>query len=48
MAKEHNLPMIMVATGKATVGELRTFTKNVFPDLGKDRWQKAILFIETL
>ena len=48
MAKEHNTAMISVATGKATEEELKIYTEHVFPNLGDDRWQKAISFIETL
>ena len=48
MAKEHNIAMISVATGKATEEALKIYTEHVFPNLGDDRWQKAISFIETI
>lgn len=48
MAKEHNTAIISVATGKAIEEELKIYTDHVFPNLGDDRWQKAISLIETL
>ncbi len=45
MAKEHNIPVLMVATGKATEQELRPFTRHVFPDFGDNRWQEAVKII---
>ncbi|MFH0773254.1 MAG: HAD hydrolase-like protein [bacterium] len=48
MGKKYSIPMILVATGKATEKELKTYSENVFPDLGENRWKKAILIIESL
>lgn len=48
MAQTHEIPMIMVATGKATENELRSFTPNVFSDFGENRWQEAVSIIEKL
>lgn len=48
VAQVHNLPMIMVATGKATEEQLRSFTPYVFPDFGENRWQQAVSLIETM
>lgn len=45
MAKDRNIPSIMVATGKATEEELRAFTPYVFSDLGEDRWREAVSII---
>jgi len=46
MAKTHNVPIIMVATGKAKEEQLRAFTPHVFPDFGANRWQQAVSLIE--
>ena len=48
MAQTHNIPMIMVATGKATEEQLRPFTPHVFPDFGANRWQQAVSLIEAM
>lgn len=48
MAKENNLLAILVATGKATVEELKTYSKYVFPDFGENRWQEAVKIISNL
>lgn len=48
MAQAHNLPVIMVATGKATEDQLRPFTPNVFPDFGENRWQQTVSLIEEM
>ncbi len=48
MAKTHNIPMIMVATGKANEEQLRPFTSYVFPDFGANRWQKVVSTIEVM
>lgn len=48
MGKKYSIPMILVATGKATEKGLKKYSDNVFADLGGDRWKKAISFIETL
>lgn len=48
MAKEHNIPVLMVATGKATVEQLHDFTPYVFSDFGNNRWQQAVNVIEKL
>jgi phosphoglycolate phosphatase-like HAD superfamily hydrolase len=45
MVKDNNLTMIAVATGKATDDQLAVYTKNVFPDLGEDRWKEAVSII---
>lgn len=48
MAQAHNVPIIMVATGKAKEEELKAFTPHVFPDFGDNRWQKAVSLIEAM
>ena|SRR3989344_801206 len=48
MAQKHNIPIIMVATGKATEEQLRAFTPYVFPDFGETRWQQAAQLIEAM
>lgn len=48
MGKKYSIPMILIATGKATEQELKKYTNNVFPDLGESRWKEAISFIKTL
>lgn len=48
MAVKHNVPIIMVATGRATEQELRAFTPHVFRDFGENRWQQAIALIERI
>lgn len=48
MGKKYSIPMILIATGHATEKELKKYSDNVFPDLGENRWKKAISFIETL
>lgn len=48
MAQTHNLPMIMVATGKATEEQLRPFTPYVFSDFGEGRWEKVVSLIEVM
>jgi|SRR3989344_4233604 len=45
MAQAHNIPIVMVATGKATEGELRPFTPHVFPNFGENRWKQAASLI---
>lgn len=48
IAQKHNLPIILVATGKATMEQLKPFTSYLFPDFGEDRWQQAISLIESM
>ncbi len=48
MAQSHNIPIIMVATGKATEEQLSPFTPYIFPDFGENRWQKVVSLIETI
>lgn len=48
MAQEHNIPIIMVGTGKATVDQLRPFTPHVFPDFGENRWKQVVSLIEKI
>lgn len=48
MAQGHNIPMIMVATGKAKEEQLKLFTPHVFPDFGANRWQQAVSLIEAM
>lgn len=48
LGEKYSLPLILIATGKATEKELKKYSDNVFADLGGDRWKKAISFIETL
>jgi phosphoglycolate phosphatase-like HAD superfamily hydrolase len=45
MAKKHNIPIILVTTGKATIDQLRPYSSHVFTDFGEDRWKKAVLLI---
>ena len=47
-AQSYNLPMVMVATGKATEEQLQAFTPYVFSDFGENRWQEAVSLIETM
>lgn len=42
LAKDNNLMMIAVETGKAKKEDLILYTKHVFSDLGDDRWKDAI------
>lgn len=48
MAQVHNLPVIMVATGKAAEEQLKHFTPYVFPDFGENRWQQAASLVEAM
>lgn len=48
MAQTHNIPIIMVATGRAAEEELKPFTSHVFPDFGDNRWQEATLLVEAM
>lgn len=48
MAQTHNIPIIMVATGRATEEQLKPFTPHVFPDFGDNRWQEVVLLVETI
>ena len=48
MARTHSIPIIMVATGRATEEELKPFTLHVFPDFGDNRWQEAVSLVETM
>ena len=48
MAQTHNIPIIMVATGRATEEQLKPFTSHVFPDFGGYRWQEAVSLVETI
>lgn len=48
MAQRHNIPLIGVATGRATKEQLRHFTPHVFPDFGENRWQQAVSLIEAM
>lgn len=48
MAQAHKIPVLMVATGKATEEQLKPFTSNVFPDFGENRWQQVVSLIETV
>ena len=48
MAQTHNIPIIMVATGRATVEQLTSFTPYVFVDFGDNRWQEAVLLVESI
>ncbi|EKD85814.1 MAG: HAD superfamily hydrolase [uncultured bacterium] len=41
MAQTHNIPIVMVATGKATEEQLSPFTPHVFSDFGENRWEQA-------
>ena len=45
MAQTHNIPIIMVATGKATAEQLLQLTPFVFSDLGESRWKQAASLI---
>ena len=48
MAKINNVLTIMVATGRATEEQLKTFSANVFSNLGDNRWKTAISIINKL
>lgn len=48
LAKSHKVPMIMVATGKATERQLKEFTPYTFPDFGESRWKSVISLIKTI
>lgn len=48
MSEHHNIPVIMVATGKATEQQLKHFTSHVFSDFGDNRWQEVVSVIEKL
>lgn len=48
MAQSHNIPMVMVATGRVKEEQLRSFTPHVFPDFGANRWQQAVSLIEAV
>src|SRR3989344_5130740 len=48
MAETHNIPIIMVATGRASEEQLRPFTTRVFSDFGQNRWQEAVSLIEIM
>lgn len=48
MAQTHNIPIIMVATGKAKEEQLRPFTPHIFSDFGANRWQQAVSLIEAM
>lgn len=48
ISKKYSVPIISVATGRATEDTLRQYTDTVFPDLGDGRWKKAIAIIHSL
>lgn len=48
MIKENNIPGILVATGTASVEELRQYSNYVFEDFGATRWQQAIKIIQDI
>ncbi len=47
MAKENNVISIMVATGKASVEELKEYSDYVFEDFGGNRWQEVVKVIKS-
>lgn len=48
MVKENNIPAILVATGKASVEELKQYSNYVFQDFGDNRWQEAVDIINAI
>lgn len=48
MAKENNIPTILVATGHATQEELSKYSEFVFKDFGENRWKKVIEIINQI
>lgn len=46
MAKENNIPSILVATGHASEEQLKQYSEFVFKDFGENRWKEAIKMIE--
>lgn len=48
MAKENNIPSILVATGNASTRELKQYSEYVFQDFGDNRWQKVINIINAI
>ena len=45
MAKNNNLTMIALETGKAKRNDFQPYTNNIFPDLGEGRWKEAVEII---
>lgn len=45
---ENNIPGILVATGKATVEELKQYSEFVFNDFGENRWQEVVMIINQI
>ncbi|MCL4363843.1 HAD hydrolase-like protein [Patescibacteria group bacterium] len=48
MAKDQNIPSILVSTGKIPKSELEKYSENVFADFGENRWEKVIGIIGNL
>lgn len=48
MAKENNIPAILVATGHATQEELSKYSEFVFKDFGENRWKEVIEIINQI
>lgn len=47
MTKDASIPAILVATGQASMEELRQYSKFVFSDFGENRWKDVIKIIES-
>ncbi len=41
MARDFSIPIVLVATGTATVDQLRKFSPHVYPDFGENRWKEV-------
>lgn len=48
IGKKYSVPMILVATGRASQEKLRQYTDTVFPDLGENRWKEALSLIKNV
>lgn len=48
MAKKHDVPIVLVATGSATAEELHEYSPYVFSDLGEERWKQVLEIVERL
>ena len=46
IGKKYSIPMILVATGRASQEKLKQYTDTVFPDLGENRWKEALSLIK--
>lgn len=48
MIQENNIPAILVATGAATVDQLKEYSPYVFEDFGDNRWQEVIKIVKKM